>query len=120
MDDFLIECVDCEDDFLFSVKDQEFYKQQGFEDPKRCRGCRRARKNRTKTNSSRGNVYNQNRTQRNGAVKANDNRPHWSIVCIDCNKQAMVPFEPQGPARCKRCHWNFKNRGRQTYSHAGR
>lgn len=124
MDDILIECIDCENDFLFSIKDQDFYKQQGFEDPKRCKECRSARKSRAKqpnnTQQNHANVYNQNRGQnKTDRVNAQDNRPHWSIICTDCNENAMVPFEPQGPARCKRCHWNLKNRSRQNYSHAG-
>ncbi len=123
MDDILIECIECEYDFLFTVKDQAFYKQQSFEDPKRCKDCRDARKNRPQKPQNRGNVrddvYNQSRGHHNGGQTRNqDSRPHWPIVCINCNEHAMVPFEPRGPARCKRCHWDFKNRGRQNFSHA--
>lgn len=30
----------CGKTFIFSVKDQEFYKDMGFDKPKRCRDCR--------------------------------------------------------------------------------
>lgn len=30
--------------FTYTVKDQEFYKEQGFDAPKRCRDCREAKK----------------------------------------------------------------------------
>jgi hypothetical protein len=36
--------VECGSTFTFTVKDQKFYKEQGFADPKRCRVCREKRK----------------------------------------------------------------------------
>lgn len=42
--DKLITCADCGDDFLHSSRDQEFYEQQGYTDPRRCRTCRKLRK----------------------------------------------------------------------------
>lgn len=38
--------------FVHSVKDQEFYKKQGFEAPKRCRDCREVKKLKKGTQSS--------------------------------------------------------------------
>ena len=41
-----ITCVDCGAEFLFTVRDQEFYAEKGFtNEPKRCKACRDARKN---------------------------------------------------------------------------
>lgn len=41
-----ITCKDCGKDFMFTVGEQEFFKEKGFEnDPVRCPDCRRARKN---------------------------------------------------------------------------
>ena len=37
---------ECGTEFLFSVKDQEFFKSKGFGDPKRCPSCRKAKKRR--------------------------------------------------------------------------
>ena len=45
MEDKKIICKDVERNLLFTVGEQEFYKEKGFEnDPVRCPDCRRARK----------------------------------------------------------------------------
>ena len=45
MEDKKIVCVDCGKEFVFTVGEQEFYKEKGFEnEPKRCPDCRRAKK----------------------------------------------------------------------------
>ena len=45
MQDKTIVCKDCGKEFIFSVRDQEFYKEQGFEnEPVRCKECRTKRK----------------------------------------------------------------------------
>ncbi|ENZ03524.1 zinc-ribbon domain-containing protein [Clostridium thermobutyricum] len=45
MTDKTIVCKDCGSEFVFTVGEQEFYKEKGFDnDPVRCADCRRARK----------------------------------------------------------------------------
>ena len=45
MEDKKLVCKDCGQDFLFTVGEQEFYKEKGFDnEPVRCADCRRARK----------------------------------------------------------------------------
>lgn len=45
MNDKVIKCKDCGSEFVFSVGEQEFYKEKGFNnEPVRCSSCRRARK----------------------------------------------------------------------------
>ncbi|MGG5461404.1 zinc-ribbon domain-containing protein [Clostridium sp. B9] len=45
MEDKKLTCVDCGQEFIFTVGEQEFYKEKGFDnEPKRCLACRRARK----------------------------------------------------------------------------
>ncbi|MBM6837528.1 zinc-ribbon domain-containing protein [Clostridium saudiense] len=45
MEDKKIICKDCGKEFIFTVGEQEFYKEKGFEnDPVRCPECRKARK----------------------------------------------------------------------------
>lgn len=56
LSDQTLTCCDCRNGFLHSVKDQEFYAQQGFTAPKRCRPCRQAKKER---NNAQGNGSNQ-------------------------------------------------------------
>ena len=45
MEDKKIICKDCGKEFVFTVGEQEFYKEKGFDnDPVRCPECRKARK----------------------------------------------------------------------------
>ena len=45
MTDKIMTCRDCGSEFVFSVGEQEFYKEKGFDnEPKRCLACRRAKK----------------------------------------------------------------------------
>ena len=47
MTDKNITCKDCGQEFVFTVGEQEFYKEKGFEnDPVRCPACRKAKKER--------------------------------------------------------------------------
>lgn len=39
-----LRCQDCGDEFLYSTRDQEFYAEKGFTEPKRCIPCRKAKK----------------------------------------------------------------------------
>lgn len=42
--DIYIECVDCEELFKLTEKEQDFYKSKGFVFPKRCKACRERRR----------------------------------------------------------------------------
>ncbi|EEH98692.1 zinc-ribbon domain-containing protein [Clostridium tertium] len=45
MEDKKLVCKDCGSEFVFTVGEQEFYKEKGFDnEPVRCADCRRARK----------------------------------------------------------------------------
>ena len=45
MEDKTLVCKDCGKEFIFTVGEQEFYKEKGFDnDPVRCPECRKARK----------------------------------------------------------------------------
>ncbi|AIY84901.1 cytochrome C551 [Clostridium baratii] len=47
MEDKTIVCKDCGKEFVFTVGEQEFYKEKGFDnEPQRCAECRKARKQR--------------------------------------------------------------------------
>jgi hypothetical protein len=37
-------CADCGGKFLHSAKDQEFFNEKGYQEPKRCKDCRQAKK----------------------------------------------------------------------------
>lgn len=46
MEDIKIKCQDCGREFTFTVSEQRFYAEKNFTQPKRCKACRDARKNR--------------------------------------------------------------------------
>lgn len=39
-EDLFLDCWDCGEQFIFTVGEQQFYKQKGFVHPKRCPECR--------------------------------------------------------------------------------
>lgn len=39
-------CQDCGEEFIFTENDQRFYAEKGFKEPKRCKACRPARRDR--------------------------------------------------------------------------
>lgn len=43
-DDKTIKCKDCNEDFVFTAGEQEFFQSRGFSEPIRCKSCRDARK----------------------------------------------------------------------------
>ena len=85
--DKTIVCKDCGQEFIFSVRDQEFFAEKGFtNEPQRCKSCRDARKG-----SSRGG---------NGGA-----RQMFDATCASCGAPCKVPFEPRGdrPVYCSDC-----------------
>jgi len=40
MSDTELTCKDCGKPFVWTEKEQQFYKEKGFSEPKRCRDCR--------------------------------------------------------------------------------
>ena len=44
MPDKTLTCIECRKQFTFTDKEQQFYNERGFQEPKRCASCRAARK----------------------------------------------------------------------------
>jgi CxxC-x17-CxxC domain-containing protein len=85
-----VTCADCNNEFIFSVKEQEFYASKGFtNEPKRCPDCRQARK------ASRG-----------GSTGNSFPRKMYPVACAQCGKETEVPFEPRQdrPVYCSECY----------------
>lgn len=52
MADKTLVCKDCNNGFIFTQGEQDFYKEKGFEnEPQRCPDCRRARKQQRNNNN---------------------------------------------------------------------
>ncbi len=86
MQDKSLTCKDCGAEFAFTVRDQQFYVEKGFEnEPQRCRECRTSRKTqRTQTGSA---------------------REQFDAICAQCGVGTTVPFKPRGdrPVYCRAC-----------------
>lgn len=52
MADKVIKCKDCGTEFVFTEREQDFYKEKGFDnEPVRCADCRKKRKQQRNNNS---------------------------------------------------------------------
>ena len=86
--DKAITCVECGQEFTFTVGEQEFFASKGFtNEPTRCPQCRSARK----------------AQQRGGGDRPP--REMHPAVCAQCGTDTMVPFRPRGdkPVYCSDC-----------------
>ena len=45
LQDLTIECIDCQEPFVFAAGEQQYFIDRGMPFPKRCEPCRNARKN---------------------------------------------------------------------------
>ena len=77
MPDKQIQCKECGKDFIFTQKEQDFYKEKEFKnEPQRCPECRTQRK----------------QVRRGGPAT----REMFTVRCSGCGKEAQVPFKPSG------------------------
>ncbi len=103
MQDKILTCRDCGRSFTFTVGEQQFYAERGFQnEPSRCPECRNARR------STQGN-----RVQTRGFAggQGGGERRMYPAVCSACGKETEVPFQPRGDRRvyCSEC---FEKMGR--------
>ena len=96
-EDRTLTCVQCNNEFTFSVDDQRYHAERGYQDPKRCPSCRASRRaERGSYDSGFGG----------GGSYGRSERQMFSATCARCGKEAMVPFEPRGdrPVYCSDCY----------------
>jgi CxxC-x17-CxxC domain-containing protein len=89
MSDKTIKCRDCGSSFIFTERDQAFFKEKGFQnEPQRCPDCRAARK------------------QKNSVGSGRTEREMFPAVCAGCGKETTVPFIPSNdkPVYCPDCY----------------
>jgi len=85
-----ITCLNCGKEFIFSARDQRYYKERGFKNaPKRCRECRALMK------------------RERQFVRKDDGstKELFKVTCETCGRPAYVPFKPTGrkPVYCRDC-----------------
>ncbi|GAC1652993.1 MAG: zinc-ribbon domain containing protein [Ktedonobacteraceae bacterium] len=94
-------CRDCNQEFTFTVGEQEFYASRGLTNaPSRCPSCRSARKAQMGDRQG-GGSYGGGRS--GGSREA---RQMYTATCASCGNEAQVPFQPRGdkPVYCRDCY----------------
>jgi CxxC-x17-CxxC domain-containing protein len=94
-------CADCNQEFVFSASEQQFYADRQFSEPRRCPTCRAARKaSRGDFGGSGGGGYSGGR----GGFSSGP-REMFTATCSACGREAQVPFRPSGakPVYCSDC-----------------
>ena len=93
-------CQDCNQEFVFSASEQQFYADRQFSEPRRCPTCRAARK------AQRGDFGGSGggSSSRGGGYSSGP-REMFAATCSNCGREAMVPFRPSGskPVYCSDC-----------------
>jgi CxxC-x17-CxxC domain-containing protein len=88
-----ITCVDCGEEFVWTVGEQVFFHDKGLKnEPKRCKPCKQAKNDRLAAISA---------AQGSGIKQ----RIEVIVTCAQCREQTTVPFYPsQGrPVYCRSC-----------------
>jgi CxxC-x17-CxxC domain-containing protein len=93
LSDQTLVCRDCNQEFVFTIGEQEFYESHRLTNtPSRCPSCRAARK-------ASGGFGGGSRAPREA-------RQMYSTTCSSCGNEAQVPFQPRGdkPVYCSDCY----------------
>jgi CxxC-x17-CxxC domain-containing protein len=120
-------CADCNQQFVFTASEQDFYAQRGFTEPRRCPSCRASRKAaRGTTGGGGGGGYGAGSSYGNGGGNGGGGggyraggaysaggyaswdrgpREMFSATCSNCGREAQVPFRPTSgkPVYCSDC-----------------
>ena len=93
--DKVLICTTCGREFSFTSREQEFYQEKGFIDPKHCRECRQQRKMRREALAKESPV----------GIEPGTQRALFEVICAECGKRTQVPFKPLTgkPILCKDC-----------------
>jgi CxxC-x17-CxxC domain-containing protein len=94
LEDKTILCIDCSQNFVWSVGEQIFFRDKQLQNPpKRCKECKQAKNERLAAIAS---------AQASGVKQ----RIEVSVNCARCNASTTVPFYPsQGrPVFCRSCY----------------
>lgn len=104
-----LKCKDCNEDFLFTVREQEHHAKLGLRnEPRRCLVCRQVQRMR---NEDRGRVARPPRPMGGGPRPGFGGPPRtgprevFMAQCAGCGKQTDLPFKPRGdrPVYCRDC-----------------
>lgn len=91
-------CRDCNQEFVFTVGEQEFYASHNLTNtPGRCPSCRAARK-------AQSGGYGTNGNRSSDGYR--EPRQMYTAICASCGNEAQIPFQPRGdkPVYCSDCY----------------
>jgi CxxC-x17-CxxC domain-containing protein len=98
--DLLIECIDCQQEFVWTIGEQTFFRDKGLlNPPKRCKRCKQAKNERIAAIIA---------AQTAGVRQ----RIEVAVQCAGCGEETTVPFYPsQGrPVYCRGCFATLRGR----------
>jgi CxxC-x17-CxxC domain-containing protein len=123
--DKTLTCSDCGMEFAFTEREQAFYAEKGFSEPRRCASCRASRK---AARQSEGGGYGGGSYSSGGydsgygagggysaggyssggggyGQRSSAPREMFDATCSNCGKEARVPFRPTNgkPVYCSDC-----------------
>jgi CxxC-x17-CxxC domain-containing protein len=103
LQDTIVTCSECGQEFTFSAGDQLSYSRRGQSKPSRCAFCRAALMIAGGVRSLSGSSSDHGGRGDHGG--RNDHEM-YAAVCHQCGKQTRVPFEPRGyrPVYCSACY----------------
>ena len=96
LSDVTLICRDCNQRFIFTAGEQQYYAQHGLShQPSRCPSCRQTRK-----------AAQSNGTPLNGGNSQLGPRQMYEVVCSACGRVTEVPFQPNAskPVYCRDCY----------------
>ena len=101
--DKTLACQDCNQEFVFSSSEQQFYADRQFSEPRRCPSCRAARK--AQRGDFGGGASHNGGGAGAGRGYSSGPREMFSATCSSCGREAQVPFRPSGtkPVYCSDC-----------------
>jgi CxxC-x17-CxxC domain-containing protein len=115
MEDKTLTCADCGQEFVFTAREQDFYAQKGFTEPRRCPSCRQSRK---AARAAQGGDYSYGSASYGsygggsygggsygGEYSSRPPREMFTATCSNCGNEARVPFRPTNgkPVYCSDC-----------------
>ena len=89
-----ISCIDCGNDFVWTIGEQMFFRDKGLQNPpKRCKECKQAKNERLNA------IINASATGIKQKIEV-------AVYCAKCSGYTTVPFYPsQGrPVFCRSCY----------------
>ena len=111
--DKALTCRDCQQAFVFTSGEQEFFASRGFtNEPSRCPDCRAARRSERGGSSYTSGGYSTGGGYSSGGYSSGGGygggrreREMFSVTCSACGNEALVPFQPRGdkPVYCSDC-----------------